>query len=181
MRQPGGPDAPVEVLAVVEAKRNVNDLGHGFFRRQIDLAWLTGDRAAYDPAEHRTGTFDDRPLRPARRPLGGRHAFLFAPVRSTLRPRRVRLLPGRALAGHASRTGLGPVRGGPGRASRRPCPPTRAGTRTTKPKLARLFAWARSLAGPVETPDVVKLYSEPPWAGQIIVMENAFHYSKAAT
>src|SRR5262249_14103426 len=42
-------DQPVQVLAVVEVKRNVNDLAHGFRLRQENLAWLTGDVAHYDP------------------------------------------------------------------------------------------------------------------------------------
>ena len=79
VHRPGGPDAPVEVLTVVEAKRNINDLAHGFLRRQIDLAWLTGDRAAYDAAEHRTGTFTEGHFdRPAVHWQDGR-AYLFDP------------------------------------------------------------------------------------------------------
>src|SRR5213076_407562 len=35
VRRTGGSDEPVEVLAVVEVKRNINDLAHGFRRRQI--------------------------------------------------------------------------------------------------------------------------------------------------
>jgi hypothetical protein len=53
-RRGGG---PVEVLAVVEAKRNINDLAHGFRVRQENLAWLTGDRAGYDPRAYRTAYF----------------------------------------------------------------------------------------------------------------------------
>jgi hypothetical protein len=50
-------EAPVAVLAVVEAKRDINDIGHGFRQRQQNLAWLTGDDAAYDAAAFRTRTF----------------------------------------------------------------------------------------------------------------------------
>ena len=79
VRRPGGPDEPVDVLTVVEAKRNINDLSHGFLRRQIDLAWLTGDRAAYDPAEQRTGTFTEGHFdRPAVHWQDGQ-AYVFAP------------------------------------------------------------------------------------------------------
>jgi hypothetical protein len=46
-----------EVLAAVEAKRDVNGLAHGFLRRQADLTWLTGDADRYDPAAHRTRAF----------------------------------------------------------------------------------------------------------------------------
>ena len=55
--------SPVVVRAVVEAKRNPNDLAHGFRRRQQNLAWLSGDRQRYDPERYRnrqypTGLFD---------------------------------------------------------------------------------------------------------------------------
>jgi len=45
---------PAEVLAIVESKRNINDLVHGFRIRQENLAWLTGDEQRYDPALYRT-------------------------------------------------------------------------------------------------------------------------------
>jgi hypothetical protein len=48
---------PVEVLAVVEVKRNINDMARGFRLRQENLAWLTGDSAYYDPAPYRTRHF----------------------------------------------------------------------------------------------------------------------------
>jgi hypothetical protein len=48
---------PVDVLAVVEVKRNINDLGSGFRQRQENLAWLTGDTAHYDAALYRTRHF----------------------------------------------------------------------------------------------------------------------------
>jgi hypothetical protein len=57
VRQPPRAGAPVEVLAAVEAKRNINDLAHGFRRRQLDLAWLTGATAEDDLAAYRTRTF----------------------------------------------------------------------------------------------------------------------------
>lgn len=57
VRRPPRPGEPADVLALVEAKRNVNDLGGGFRQRQRNLAWLTGDHAAYDPGEHRTRSF----------------------------------------------------------------------------------------------------------------------------
>jgi len=48
---------PEQVLAVVEVKRNLNDLAHGFGLRQENLAWLTGDTAHYDPGQCRTTYF----------------------------------------------------------------------------------------------------------------------------
>ena len=123
-----GRNAPVEVLAVVEAKRNINDLGHGFLRRQIDLAWLTGDRAAYDPAEHRTGVFDAGHFdRPAAHWQDGR-AFVFAPGSFS---RFARDDSGHFRDGLWLVTRAGPVWGLSGAALGGwppPCPPTRAGT-----------------------------------------------------
>ncbi|WP_164103288.1 hypothetical protein [Candidatus Laterigemmans baculatus] len=58
VRQPADPAAAVEVLAVVEVKRNLNDLAHGFRHRQENLAWLTGDSAAYDPAAYDPAVYD---------------------------------------------------------------------------------------------------------------------------
>jgi hypothetical protein len=55
--RPAGGGRPVEVLAVVEAKKNINDLAHGFRRRQENLAWLTGATDGYDPALYRTAHF----------------------------------------------------------------------------------------------------------------------------
>ena len=57
VRLPSRAERPVEVLAVVEVKRNLNDLAHGFRRRQDDLAWLTGHTANYDPRRYRTRQF----------------------------------------------------------------------------------------------------------------------------
>jgi hypothetical protein len=65
IRQPRHSDVPVEVLAVVEVKRNINDLAHGFRQRQENLAWLTGATDHYDAGLYRNGRFPsgqfDRP------------------------------------------------------------------------------------------------------------------------
>ncbi len=49
----------VDVLAVVEAKRNVNDLVHGFEVRQENLAWLVGDPSGYVVDKYRTSAFPE--------------------------------------------------------------------------------------------------------------------------
>jgi hypothetical protein len=182
VRRPGGADAPVEVLAVVEAKRNANDLGHGFLRRQIDLGWLTGDRAAYDPAEHRTGVFDAGHFdRPAAHWQDGR-PFVFAPGSFA---RFARDESGYFRDGLWLVTRAGPIWGLSGAALARVAAAVstdEAWEPDDEMKLARLFAWARSLAGPVETPDVVRLYAEDPArARQLILLENAQSVAKAAT
>jgi hypothetical protein len=161
VRRDGGPDEPVDVLAVVEAKRNINDLAHGFLRRQIDLAWLTGEPGAYDPAEHRTGQFPtghfDRPAVHWQEA----QAFRFAPdsfrrfVREGAR--------GYYLNGLYLVTRAGPVWGVSAAAQARIS--ARVATDedwdpADEAYLTRLFAWCRSLARPVETPDALRLYTE---------------------
>lgn len=44
----------VEVRAIVEAKRNINDLVHGFRQRQENLAWFVRDESGYDARLYRT-------------------------------------------------------------------------------------------------------------------------------
>lgn len=160
VRRPDGPDEPVEVAGIVEAKRNINDLAHGFRRRQIDLAWLTGDQSAYDPLEHRTGTFDAGHFdRPSAHWQDG-YAFLFAPD-SFARFRRDE--SGHFRDGLSLVTRAGPVWGLSGAALARVAAAVST-DETWDPDdeayLGRLFAWAKSLAGPVETPDVLRLYAD---------------------
>lgn len=54
------------VIAVVEVKRNVNDLAHGLLLRRRNLLWLGGRRERYDAARHRTSYYKsghfDRPF-----------------------------------------------------------------------------------------------------------------------
>uniref|UniRef100_A0A6U4LM82 Uncharacterized protein n=2 Tax=Phaeomonas parva TaxID=124430 RepID=A0A6U4LM82_9STRA len=49
-------EEPVEVLAVVEVKRNPEDIGPAFSRYQQTLQWLAGARGAYDAETWRTKT-----------------------------------------------------------------------------------------------------------------------------
>jgi hypothetical protein len=57
VRLPPRAGTPVEVLALVEVKRNPDDVAHGFHQRQENLAWLTGDASAYAAADYRTRHF----------------------------------------------------------------------------------------------------------------------------
>jgi hypothetical protein len=67
------PDRVVDVLALVEAKRNPNDVAKGFRIRQDNLAWLTGERGRYDADSYRTRTFKQGHFdRPAAHTQGGR-------------------------------------------------------------------------------------------------------------
>lgn len=54
-----GEGAAVEVRAIVEAKRNINDLAHGFRQRQENLAWFAGDSSGYDPQLYRTDRYTE--------------------------------------------------------------------------------------------------------------------------
>ncbi|MEN0065090.1 MAG: hypothetical protein AAGA48_23305 [Myxococcota bacterium] len=50
---------PTRVLAMVEFKRNPDDLAHGFALRQENLAWLHGLEARYSPEAYRTQRYAD--------------------------------------------------------------------------------------------------------------------------
>lgn len=163
---------PVEVLAVVEVKRSVDDLAHGFRQRQQDLAWLTGDRGAYDPADWRTRHFPtghfDRPA--VHRQDGEEFVFERASFRRfrrdpgsglflrrlwfVTRPGWMRGLSSASLARVAQR-----LAGDPHWSPRDP------------DYMRGLRDWCRSLAGEMETPDVLRLYaSRPQVARQILLV-----------
>jgi hypothetical protein len=52
-----GTVAPVDVLAIVEAKRNINDLAHGYALRVENIAWLSGRARGFDPELYRTRSY----------------------------------------------------------------------------------------------------------------------------
>lgn len=154
-------DSPVEVLAVVEAKRNPNDVGHGFARRQENLAWLAGDRAAYDPARHVTRHFPtghfDREV--AHEEQGAR--FVFGPASF----RRFGRENGHFLAGLYFVTRAMPLAGLSGAALGRLRHRAATDERFAPEDdayLSELLAWCRTLAEPIETPDVLALYAAGP-------------------
>lgn len=154
------PGEPVEVLALVEAKRAVDDLAHGFRMRQENLAWLTGDDAAYDPAAYRTrgfpaGRFDRAAVH---RADGADHAFGPGSFRRFRRdPATGLFLDGLYLV-----TRDGPV-WGLGSAALARIAARVAGDERWDPAsdayLAGLLEWCRSLARAVETPDVLRTYA----------------------
>jgi hypothetical protein len=172
IRQPRRPGQPVEVLALIEVKRNLNDLAHGFRLRQENLAWLRGDTEHYEPTQYRaryfrSGHFD----REAVHEEDGER-FIFA--RGSFR--HFRREPGLGLY------------------LRRLCFITRAGSLTgvstaalsrirhrvatderwqpqSEAWLRELLRWCQSLVEPLETPDVLRLYcSVPGRARQILVV-----------
>ena len=173
VRRRGGVDDAVDVLAVVEVKRNINDLAHGFLRRQIDLTWLTGDAARYDPTAHRTGHFHaghfDRPAVHWQ----DSQPFVFAPdsFRRFVRDRQSDYF----LDGLYLLTRIGPVWGLSTAAMSRVA--ARASTDEDldldfahPADLVRLFDWCRSLARPVETPDVVREFTSTPERGRQLLV-----------
>jgi hypothetical protein len=171
IRLPRRSGEPVEVLAVVEAKRNPNDLAHGFRMRQENLAWLTGASAGYDPQSYRTsyftaGHFD----REAVHEEGG-ETFRFA-RRSFGRFRcdadkgpildRLYLITRAGTLWGASTAALG-------RISFRIATDDRWQPESDH-YLGELLSWCASLTEPIEAPDVFRSYlAAPRRARQILV------------
>jgi hypothetical protein len=162
---------PVEVLAVVEVKRNINDLAHGFRQRQENLAWLTGETASYKPEERRTKrfrsghfdveavhvhdgeslVFDRQSFRLFRRDPESGHFLerLYFITRSG----RVWGLSGAAMGRIAHRVAL----------DEKWAPDSEA-------YLRRLRRWCQSLAEPCETPDVLRWYAGRARRGRQILL-----------
>src|SRR5262249_2114226 len=168
-RPPGG--RPVEVLAVVEAKRNINDLAHGFCRRQEDLAWLAGDGAGYDPQAYRTRHFPSGHFDRAAAHEQDGESFVFAP--GSFRRIRRDAATGRFLHRLYFITPAGPLWGVSTAALARIAHHV-AGDGGWDPDddayLQRLLAWCRALAQPVETPDVLRLYAATPRRGRQVLV-----------
>lgn len=160
IRQPPGEGEPVEVVAVVEAKRNINDLAHGFRRRQENLAWLTGNAGGYDAQEYRTrhfvsGHFD----RPAIHQHEGKEfRFTRGSFRYFHRDASTQLF----LDSLYLITRPGPLWGLSSAAL------SRIGYRVATDRrwdpddeeyLHKLMRWCRTLSHDVETPDVLRIYA----------------------
>jgi hypothetical protein len=171
VRRPGGGSQPVEVLAVVEVKRNLNDVAHGFRRRQEDLAWLTGDTDRYDPGSHRTRTFPSGHFDRVAVHRDGGEAFVFA--RSSFR--RFRREPGGGwfLRRLYFLTRPGTMWGVSSAAL------ARIGFRVATDErwepdsdayLGKLRRWCQSLAEPIETPDVLRLYTAARGRGHQVLL-----------
>ncbi|HEY0150848.1 MAG TPA: hypothetical protein VGB92_02555 [Longimicrobium sp.] len=150
-------DTPVEVLAVIEAKRNPNGVAHGFTRRQADLAWLSGHRAAYDPAMHVTRHFPTGHFDRAEHEEDGA-GFVFGPASF----RRFHPEGGHFLTGLYFVTRATPLAGLSGAALGRLRHRAATDERFAPADdayLADLLSWCRTLAEPIETPDVLGLYA----------------------
>jgi hypothetical protein len=164
---------PVEVLAVAEAKRNINDLPHGFRRRQEDLAWLTGDPPPADPSQFRskhfpTGLFD----RETAHEQDGR-TFLFGPdsFRRFRRDRTTGLFLDRLYLMTRPRPLWGLSSGDLARLAFRIATDTAWSLRSDA-YLAHLLAWSQKLATPTESPDLLRLYaSTSRRASRLLILE----------
>jgi len=165
------PRRPVEVLALVEAKRNINDLARGFEQRQRNLAWLSGDRSGYDPRRFRTqwflsGHFD----REAVHEEAGER-FLFAP--SSFRRFRRDPVSGHFLGRFYLVTRPGPLWGLSGSALARLRYRVATDPRWSDDgdSLRRLRGWCRNTAADRETPDLLRLYLTSRYARQIVLID----------
>jgi hypothetical protein len=166
------PGQPAEVLAMIEVKRNPNDLGRGFRQRQEALAWLTRDAARYDPASRRTrgfpqGHFDrwavhrhedgDVALGP-----GSFRFFRREPGDGPFLQRLYFVTRERPLWG-VSAAALARIEA------------RIASDLRFRPEsaacLRRLLRWCQALSRPPEAPDVLRLYAEAPaHARQILLL-----------
>ena len=176
------PAASVEVLAVVEVKRSLGDLAHGFRMRQENLAWLTGDREGPDPAAYRTrgfpaGCFD----RPAVHTEGG-ESWWFGP--GSFRRFRRDPATGLFLDGLYLVAREGPVWGVGAAALSRIAHRVATDEHwdpTSDAYLARLLEWCGSLAHVVETPDVLRTYAATEARAQQLLVVPAGSKAEAET
>ncbi|WP_257463528.1 hypothetical protein [Archangium lipolyticum] len=175
IRLPRRPEQPVEVLALIEVKRNPNDLAHGFLRRQENLSWFTGESGHYDPSAYRTryfrsGHFDREAVHEQD---GQRFVFSRASFRLFRREpglaqflRRLYFItrPG-TLAG-ISASALARIR-------HRVATDERWFLQDDS-SLLELLRWCQSLAEPLEAPDVLRIYCSVPGRGrQVLVLHRS--------
>jgi hypothetical protein len=156
VRAPDEAEAPADVLAVIEVKRNVNDLAHGFRRRQEDLAWLTGETGRYNPAAHRTRQYPTGHFTRAAVGTDDGETCLLSP--DSFRHFRRDPEAGLFLDRLYFITRPGPLWGLSTAALARVAHRLATDPATDRPA-AELADWCRSLARPVEAPDVLRLYA----------------------
>ena len=158
-----------QVLAVVEVKRNLADLGRGFAQRQENLAWLTGDHTGYEAEQHRThvfpsGRFDravEHQVGTARYQLTERSFSLF------------RRTEGRFLRRLFFICKVGPLFGMSSAVLSRL--QFRVATdihfELEDPVyLAGLLEWVQALADPMEAPEVLALYARTPQCAKNVLI-----------
>jgi hypothetical protein len=166
--------APVAVLAVVEAKRNVNDVAHGLRLRAENLAWLAGCAHGHDPADYRSGRFPDGRFTGTAEHREGGETFVFAPASF----RRFRDAAGRPVPDRlylVARAGplWGLASSALARLAARVATDERLGAEGDD-SLGTLFRWCRGLAGAVEAPDVLReLLGDPADARRVLLLDPA--------
>lgn len=163
-------DEAVLVLALVETKRNINDLAQGFRQRQENLAWLTGTPTGYDPELYRNrnfpnGHFDQEVCwaQDGREYLFRPESFrLFHPETSGYFLERLYFI-----------TRPGPLWGLSSAALSRLQYRIATDERCQLDDdgyLQSLLEWCQSLAEPLETPDLLRLYCETPAKAKHIIL-----------
>lgn len=154
-----GEQQAAEVIAIAEAKRNINDIAHGFRRRQENLAWLTGDAAGYDPRDYRTGWFASGHFERAavHRHEGREFRFTRQSFRHFRRDATSRFFLDRLYW----ITRRGPIWGLSGAALHRLAYRVATDRRwdpSDEDYLQQLMQWCRRLCHATETPDVLRTY-----------------------
>jgi hypothetical protein len=171
IRKPKTDGRPVEVLAVVEVKRNLNDLAHGFRLRQENLAWLSGAAGGYDPALYRTRDFPSGHFDRAAVHRQGGEAFLFShqSFRRFRREPATETMPDHLYFISRAGTIWGVSAAALGRIGFRVATDER-----WEPEgdayLRKLLRWCQSLAEPTETPDVLEMYAATPARGRQVLV-----------
>lgn len=168
--RPAARSGPVEVLALVEAKRNINDLVHGLSRRVENLAWLAGRGEGFDAGLYRTAAFPAGAFEgmAVHSHDGRHHRFTRESFRHFL-PDSPGPIPERLYL--ATRPGplWGLDSGGLARIAHRV-----SSDEDWNPDdpdyLARLLGWCRDLAGPIEAPDLLRACAADPGASRRVLL-----------
>jgi len=170
----GDSNDPVEVLALVETKRNPNDLARGLQKRLENLSWLAGHEAGYDSLAYRTeaapsGHNEGVAVHSEKGEVFrfDRASFRrFLPDLNSGTPHRNVYL--------VTRTGMlwGIGSAGLARIAHRVSSDT-SWAPDDDEYLAGLLAWSQSLTSPVESPDILQMYADDPEAArQVLFLED---------
>lgn len=165
------PDAPVEVLALVEAKRNPNDIAHGLRRRLENLSWLAGYRQGYDAAEYRTAAYTSGHFDVAGVHVEGGVEYRFTPesFRRFLPDLEAGALPRDLFLVTRDGRLWGIGSGGLARIAHRVATDLAWDPDDTD-YLAALLDWCQGLTAPVEAPDVLRRYDEDPEGARRVIV-----------
>lgn len=175
-------EAAMEVLAVVEAKRNINDLVSGFLQRQRNLGWLTRDERAYDAAAFRTRSFPtghfDRPA--THRQDGVEYTLTSDSFRHFHREEETGWFLDRLCFASRLRPLLGVTTLELARILNRVAT-RREFDRDDPAQVERLRAWSLTFVSPMQSYDVLRRYCSFRLARQIIAIEEDGEKASAGT